>query len=227
MTINHHPDKSTIMSYAAGTLDEAFAVIVSCHLEVCAHCRDALKTAELIGGNALDSCDEAQLDNGSFGRLLEKINVDNSAKIQQELSVSKASSAGLTTDWESGPAALMNYLDMPVTDVKWKRAGPGVWQRPIELSKGANSSLRLLRIGPDRKVPEHGHGGQELTLILSGCYQDEIGSFSAGDIADLDEDIEHQPHVVSDEDCICLAATESATRFKGIAGRLFQPFVGI
>ncbi len=111
--------------------------------------------------------------------------------------------------------------------MKWKRAGPGVWQKPIKLSDGANSSLRLLRISPDRKVPEHGHGGQEMTLILRGCYQDEIGVFGAGDVADLDEDVEHQPHVVSGEDCICLAATEAATRFKGIAGRLLQPIVGI
>ena len=99
--------------------------------------------------------------------------------------------------------------------------------KPITLSDGAQSSLRLLRIKKGRKVPEHGRNGQEMTMILQGAYEDEIGHFGVGDVADLDVDIEHQPVVVSEEDCICLAATEAPTRFKGLAGRIMQPFVGI
>lgn len=227
MSINHHPDKSTIMAYAAGTLDEAFAVVVSCHLEACEVCRDALKTSELIGGAALDDCEEALIDAGSFGRLLEKIDAKQVAETDDIPGAGEKRPIARLSDWSSGPSALKYYLQTPLSNIKWKWAGPGVWQKPIELSEGAKSSLRLLRIAPDQKVPEHSHGGQELTLILSGGYRDAIGYFGAGDVADLDEDIEHQPHVVSDEDCICLAATEAATRFKGIAGRLLQPIVGI
>ena len=36
-----------------------------------------------------------------------------------------------------------------------------------------------------------------------------------------------QPRVDSDEDCICLVATEAPTRFKSFWARLAQPFVGI
>ena len=120
-----------------------------------------------------------------------------------------------------------HYLTEPISRTEWRRVAPGVWQKPIELSEGAESTLRLLRIASGKKVPEHGHGGQELTLILSGAYEDEIGRFSAGDVADLDATIEHQPKVVSQEDCICLAATEAKTRFTGLASRLLQPIVGI
>ena len=35
--------------------------------------------------------------------------------------------------------------------------------------------------------------GQEMTLILRGAYRDQIGRFAPGDVADLDEGIEHQP----------------------------------
>ena len=56
------------------------------------------------------------------------------------------------------------------------------------------SRLMLLRVAAGRPVPEHGHGGQELTLILSGAYRDRFGVFAAkGDIADHDEEVEHQP----------------------------------
>ena len=76
-------------------------------------------------------------------------------------------------------------------------------------------------------MPEHGHGGEELTVMLRGSYSDHTGRYIVGDVADLDEDIEHQPVVDSDEDCICLVATEAPTRFKSVWARLAQPFIGI
>ena len=67
----------------------------------------------------------------------------------------------------------------------------------------------------------------EITLVLTGSYRDALGRFGPGDVADLDEDIEHQPVVDSDEPCICLVASEAPTRFKSFFGRLFQPLVGV
>lgn len=225
MNIKHHPDEATIVAYAAGTLDEAFAVLVSCHLETCSHCREVLKTAEMIGGATLETTEDAAVADGSFGHLLERISA-NEMRAEPKISM-PARKASNAANWRKIPRALEHYIDGSIEDVKWKRVGPGVWQKPIELSKTAESSLRLLRIAPGKSVPEHGHGGQEMTLIIRGAYKDEIGHFGPGDVADLDDHVEHQPHVVSDEDCICLAATEAPTRFKGFTSRLLQPLIGI
>ena len=84
-----------------------------------------------------------------------------------------------------------------------------------------------MRIAGGSRLPEHGHGGSEMTLILRGSYSDELGRFAAGDVADLDTDTEHQPVVDPGEDCICLVALEAPARFKGAFARLLQPFVGI
>ena len=84
-----------------------------------------------------------------------------------------------------------------------------------------------MRSGAGRAMPEHGHGGEEITLVLKGAYSDHMGRFGEGDVADLDEAIEHRPVVDEDRDCICLVATERPTRFKSLAARLMQPFVGI
>lgn len=224
MSIKHHPDDATIIAYASGTLDEAFAVLISCHLETCPDCHDRLATANTVGGAVLaDMTDTIEPDAGSFGRLLERISISPS---DEYVGASyKNDSKALRKD--STPKALYSYIKCDIEEVDWRKVGPGIWQKPIQLSENANSSLRLLRIRNGYKVPEHGHNGQEITLILQGAYQDEIGHFGVGDVADLDEDIEHQPIVVSDEDCICLAATEAPTRFKGIASRLMQPFIGI
>ena len=75
-------------------------------------------------------------------------------------------------------------------------------------------------------MPEHGHGGTELTLVLTGSYHDEIGHFGPGDVADLDEDVDHQP-VVGDQGCICLVASEQPARFHGFISRMIQPLVGM
>jgi putative transcriptional regulator len=49
----------------------------------------------------------------------------------------------------------------------------------------------------------------------------------AGDIADLDDDIHHQPIADTDEDCICLIVTEAPLKFKAMMPKLFQYFVGM
>ena len=63
-----------------------------------------------------------------------------------------------------------------------------------------------MRFAPGKRIPDHGHHGSEMTLILAGAYIDEFGRFARGDIADLGDDVEHSPHVEGEEDYICLVA---------------------
>ena len=74
MKISHHLDDATLLAYSSGTLEEAFAVLVSCHLEVCPVCRQRYEEANLVGGAMLDDIEPTpKLESGSYGRLLEKI----------------------------------------------------------------------------------------------------------------------------------------------------------
>ena len=76
-------------------------------------------------------------------------------------------------------------------------------------------------------MPEHGHGGCEMTLVLAGSYHDETGAFGPGDLQDVDESVEHKPLTDAVTGCICLIASERPARFKGLFGRLFQPLTGM
>jgi putative transcriptional regulator len=125
------------------------------------------------------------------------------------------------------PVPLRKLLGTYLDDVRWGRLGPGVWHHPLPLSNGTSGDLRLLRVAAGRAMPEHGHGGAELTLMLRGVYNDRFGRFATGDIADLDADVVHRPVVEAGEDCICLVASEQKARFKGLISRLVQPLTGM
>ncbi|MDX1402320.1 MAG: anti-sigma factor, partial [Kiloniellales bacterium] len=62
MKIAHHPDTATLASYAAGSLDEAFATVVATHLASCAECRARLHEIEEIGGTMLKTIDAVGLN---------------------------------------------------------------------------------------------------------------------------------------------------------------------
>ncbi len=221
MSIHHHPDPATLMSYASGTLDEAFALVVSCHLSMCKSCRDQMLELSAIGGTLLEDEDSVPVGAGVLDQLMGKIEKSSNAASNVATLPRRKNRNGTV------PVPLQSYIGTSYDQVKWKRIGPGTATYRLPLSKGAEGSLRLIRIAPNCSVPEHGHGDQELTLILKGAYTDELGRFGAGDVADLDEHVEHQPMVTSDTDCICLAATSAPTRFKSFIPRMLQPLIGI
>lgn len=126
------------------------------------------------------------------------------------------------------PAPLAQLLGTDdLAGLRWRRMAPGVTRFDIPLDGAGRGHLRLMRIKAGSRMPEHGHGGEEITLILSGAYDDKLGRFGPGDVADLDEETEHQPVVGREADCVCLVATEAPARFKSWPARLIQPFIGI
>jgi putative transcriptional regulator len=70
MKIAHHPDSATLVTYAAGSLDEAFVMVVATHLASCAACRSRLREIEEIGGTLLESVDTIALNATTFERLM-------------------------------------------------------------------------------------------------------------------------------------------------------------
>jgi putative transcriptional regulator len=212
----HHLDDSTLLAYAAGTLDEAFTVVAASHVAVCPACRAAVKSAEALGAAMLEGMEEAPISEDCRARTM----------------------ASLDRALFTGRRAVQPRAELPLplatrlsvarfSELPWKKKAPGVAMLDVKLSGRANGQLKLMRISAGRAMPEHGHGGEEITLVLKGAYIDHMGRFSEGDVADLDEAIEHRPVVDQDRDCICLVATERPTRFKSLAARLMQPFVGI
>ena len=215
MTIIHHLDDATILSYAAGTLGEALSVAAACHVSMCKECRTAVRKAEALGGEILDDLQSSAVSDVCRAATLASLEgiraVPTAVFVKTEL-----------------PSPLQRLLGgQGLSQLRWRKKAPGVSIFELPLSKGAKGSLKLLSIAPGMSMLEHGHGGEELTLVLKGAFKDKVGRFAPGDIADLDEDTEHCPIVEEGETCICLYATEAPSHYKTWIGRLLQPFLGI
>jgi putative transcriptional regulator len=213
VTINHHPDITTLMAFGAGTLDEAYTTVIATHLALSETGRDTMRHVNTIGGALLEAEPTAKMSTGSLERMMASLGEERIVMPERP------------DPQDDIPAPLRPYLPNGLDDVKWRWTGPGVATADLE-SRG-ESRLMLLRVAAGRRVPEHGHGGQELTLILKGAYRDRFGVFARGDIADHDEDVEHQPIAEPGEDCICLVAVDSKLTFRGRLMRVLQPLFGI
>ena len=214
MTINHHPDIATLMAFSAGTLDEPYAAVIATHLAMSEGGRETMRRMDAIGGALLTQEPEAMMSSGALDRLMGSLGDD---RIE------------VTPHDERGglPLPLRTYLPDGLESVRWKWTGLGVAAADLAWSEGRKSRLMLLRVAAGRRVPEHGHGGQELTLILQGAYKDRFGIFAVGDIADHDEEVEHQPIAEPGEDCICLVAVDAKLTFRGRLMRALQPLFGL
>ncbi len=207
MSIQHHPDISTLMSYAAGSLGEALSAVVIAHIVRCPACRADVRRLETIGATVFDQA--------------------GSVPVGEAPVVSAAASERAPRPGDRIPDPLGIVLAGGLSTFRWRWLGPGVRHHRLPLSAGAAGDLRLLKIAPGQKMPAHGHGGSELTLVLEGAYQDETGRFGVGDVEDVDGATEHQPIADTATGCICLIASEQAALFKGVLGRLVQPLTGM
>ncbi len=211
--IKHHLSDALLMAYSAGTLPEAFSLTVAAHISMCDECRARLGAFDTVGGALMEADTDVSLADDSFEATLAKI---QSAPMQTA-SKSVIRAKGVL------PKPIQDYVGGDLEAVKWRPVGMGVKQAILPTSKDATA--RLLFIPAGAAVPDHGHRGTELTLVLQGAFSDEVDHFGAGDIEIANEEVDHTPIADISEDCICLAATDAPLRFRSLIPRIAQPFL--
>ncbi len=213
----HHVSDEFLLAYAAGDLDEATSLFVATHLALCPTCRNAVAAAEEVGGALIEDLAPTQMSDGALDSVLARL-----ARPAQVLKKTPREYAGTPII----PEPLRSRIGGDAETVSWRMIGPGVRQHRFEGLEG-QSSLRLLKIAGGTAVPEHGHNGDEMTLVLSGSFKDGDLRFARGDVECADPDLVHKPIAEEGEDCICLAVTSAPLKFFDVFGRLAQPFARI
>ncbi len=217
----HHPGPEILTAFASGHLGEGLALVVATHVALCFGCYRGLRMLEAAGGALLEKLEPAPTRaDALFGAL---VRLDRPVPAAPATPTVARQGGGLEIDL---PRPLAAYVGRKAR-ARWRFVAPGIRHCEVMRQESSGGSVQLLRIAPGVSVTRHGHGGLEFTQVLRGAYTDGSACFAAGDFAEADADTRHCPVAAADSGCICVVATEAATRFETLIGRLLQPLVRI
>jgi putative transcriptional regulator len=106
---------------------------------------------------------------------------------------------------------------------RWRFTAFGI--RTVTLMEDNGVHAVLMRIEPGAGIAEHDHQSDELTLILTGAYNDGHAHYGPGDISLAQPGFSHQPKAEPGEVCYVLSVFEEPPRFHGLIG-LLQRTIG-
>ncbi|MAI50505.1 MAG: anti-sigma factor [Rhodobiaceae bacterium] len=204
--------ESLVAQYAAGDLGYGMSVLMASYITLSPAARDQYRALEQLNGILLDEAEQSDVKEDALDAIMARL--DEPEPEEQNVSVQEN---------QDLPAALRELLDVSVEDADWRFAYPGVKQ--VKLPFGDNGeTVKLLKIKPGKAAPRHTHKGIEATLVLRGAFRDGNRLYERGQLALADQHIQHRPRAEGIEDCICLAVTDGALRFKDSIGRIARDF---
>jgi len=206
----HHIPAELLLDYAADTLDEAWSLVVACHLTLCPQCRRELKVIEAAAGSMVEEIAPGSVSATAFAAVAGRLGAQEPAPAR-----TTAVSDGL-------PQPLRQYLDHELACIRWRWSGAGLASFALPISKKKGGMVSLLKVAPGAGLPLHTHAGDEITLVLSGGYTAGAAAFRRGDVELADGAVEHRPVAMLDQPCICLAISDAPLRFSGALGWFFN-----
>ena len=222
--IKHHPNAAILEDFIDGTLADSVSLIVSSHVELCEHCQQQVSMLTAQAADTVFESDSSglQLSDSEMDAFLSddrefdfdaiaQITADSSQAIQVTYEAQQVTVADTTF---TIPRALNS-----VARKDWMNLGKITRSRLDFDDESHHTSL--LHIDKDGKVPCHTHKGFEITLLLEGSFEDEMGVYSKGDFIWLDGEHTHQP--ATKEGCVCLTVSSDALYFTKGVSQLFNP----
>ncbi|WP_299677910.1 ChrR family anti-sigma-E factor [uncultured Roseobacter sp.] len=215
--IKYHLNDAILMAYAAGSLPEAFNLMVASHLSLCDTCRAQAESFDALGGEVL----EAMADDAAVALRPDSLEATLALIAGGPVDAAETNETACSVL----PKPLRDYVGGDLDTIRWKPVGMGVKQAILPTSKEA--SARLLFIPAGTAMPDHGHHGTEMTMVLKGAFQDEDDYFARGDVEIADSDMHHTPVADIHEDCICLAVADAPLQFDRLIPKIAQRFLRI
>lgn len=227
--IKYHPTEAVLAQFSTGDLPASVSVVVASHVEMCPQCQAqvAAMTARAAQAVLDDPRDGEHLTGDQF--------TDDQQDDENGLDSDDLAMLDRITELEiEPPQSLSNTaanIEVAGLSIPQPRALKSValkeWQGIGKLSRCRlaldDQQLRasLLHIEKGGSIPSHTHKGFEITLLLQGSFDDEMGHYQAGDFIWLDGEHTHNP--VTEEGCICLTVSSDAIHFTQGMSQLFNP----
>lgn len=220
--IKHHPHLSLLRTYCAGELPASVSVIIAAHIELCPHCQQQVEviTKEFANDTFTSSFDCVSASSVSTDYDLNGFDIDSMIDtITTDTSITEiepASPVELTLNSREYflPQVLRN-----LERSNWSKLGKLSRSR-IDLDD-ENLHTSLLHIEAEGSVPSHTHNGFEVTLLLEGSFEDEMGTYHEGDFIWLDGNHTHNP--ITNNGCLCLTVASDSLHFTQGLTKILNP----
>lgn len=122
----------------------------------------------------------------------------------------------LALELGTDPMASLRPLLPPEDQWRWTRRGlRGAQVARLLEDPSTGATLSLARLPGGRTMPDHGHGGPELSLVLTGALQDGPAHLGPGDWIAHGPGHQHGPTAGPGGECWTLIRLEGGVRFTG------------
>ena len=186
----HHPSRKLLISFAIGQLPLGPSLAVGLHIDTCPDCRRAAATLEHAEGQLLESLPPSPLRPSALQEVLDRIDE------QPDASRPASDAAGLQL-----PEAIASIgLAPPI------HLGPDTWVAHLDAPRSGGWRTYVFCGPADVALPEHGHLGDELIVVLEGAFHDER-QFTVGDFAENKVGFVHDMQVSSDGRLVALISS--------------------
>lgn len=210
-----HPSSELLNDFVIGNLSAGVCVAISAHIEMCTHCREITQALEDEISSAW-SDPEVEFDTDNYSEMISKI-VSQAQEVKSDESLPMIKELHLNSRAISLPGVLAKAAS---SGLHWKKLGGGISQASIAIDN--ETHCEFIYMSPGSKTPVHSHKGSEVTLVLDGNFNDELGDYMPADFLLRDHDDVHQPS--SEDGCLCFAVTDSPLRFTQGLARLLNPW---
>ncbi|MEZ8351664.1 ChrR family anti-sigma-E factor [Vibrio splendidus] len=229
--IKHHPNAAILKDFVDGTLADSVSLIVSSHVELCEHCQQQVSMLTAQAADTVFESDTSAFENDTARLKLSDSEMDAFLADDEEFDFDAIDQ--ITADSSQAIEVTPEVQQVTVADTTFTipRALNSVARKDwMNLGKISRARLdfddeahhtSLLHIDKDGQVPCHTHKGFEITLLLEGSFEDEMGVYNKGDFIWLDGDHTHQP--ATKEGCVCLTVSSDALYFTKGVSQLFNP----
>ncbi|MEL6692880.1 MAG: cupin domain-containing protein [Pseudomonadota bacterium] len=194
-----------LSEYTSGTLDADFEVLVASHLAISTKSHENFRFHQEIAGALFAGlpAGATQPSSSSSTHLFETF---SKALVELETATHSVNAAnGL-------PQILVDYLETlkgvkSLSELNWIACYEGIER--VVLTEGANGvRARILKCQPGAIFPNHGHGSEEVSLVLQGAYTDAGAHYVRGDVQCISADEQHSPVIDDNEICFVLVVSE-------------------
>lgn len=173
------------------------------------------RETDLLGGEFLAEESEVVMEAGALDEVLSRI---DAAQALDARAVAAEGREPMSAELAALPSPLREAALEALVDDRWRLGGLGI--RRLILGESGEAQAELMRIEPGYGTPTHDHSAEELTLVVTGAYEDGHARYKAGDLTVAEPGFAHAPTAQPGDICYVLAVTYGPPRFLGAFGGL-------